>query len=107
MKISLINQHAVKIMACCLLESFLPHLEILNLPMLLKIGQLDAGIPDEANEVDSAFVESLVPLLDIIEASVECRGNVCIIWGFGHVFPPLLHLFNDGEGTINSGSGAM
>jgi len=67
------------------------HLKILDLPMLLKMGYLDAGIQDKANEVDAAFIKSLVPLLEIIEAGIECGGNVCILLGFGHVFEPLLH----------------
>jgi len=58
-------------MGCHLLESFLPHLKILDLPMLLKICHLDVGIQDDANDVDAAFIEILVPLSEIIKATLS------------------------------------
>ena len=94
-------------MTCHPFQTFRPRLKIFVLPMLLKIGHLDMGIQDEANEVDAAVVENLVPLSEIIKAGVECGGNLSILGVFVHVFPPLLHQFNDGEGTVNRGSGGM
>ena len=66
-------------MTCRPFETFRPRLEIFVLPMLLKIGHLDMGIQDEANEVDAAVVENLVPLSEITKASIECGGNLSIL----------------------------
>ena len=94
-------------MTCRPFETFHPRLKILVLPMLLKIGHLDAGIQDEANEVDAAVVENSVPLSEITKASVECGGNLCILGVFVHAFPLLLHRFNDREGMVNRGPAGM
>ena len=75
--------------------------------MLLKIGHLDTGIQDEANEVDAAVIKKSVPLSEITKAGIECGGNLSILGGFVHALSPLLHQFNDREGTVNRGSGGM
>ena len=75
--------------------------------MHLEVCYLNAGIQDETDEVDTAVVETSVPLVKICKASLKCGDNLCVLWVLGHAFPLLLHCFNDREHTVNCRSGGM
>jgi hypothetical protein len=102
-----VNWHMVKLMTHHLFEALSPSFHVLLLPVHLKISHLDMGIQDEANGVDAAFIENLVPLAEIVKAGLECRNNLHILRGFDHMFPPLHHRFKDREHMVNSGLGGM